>query len=157
MTLPTVPTTPSSDAAIHSHISHLIAHNLPASPIYNFLLSSVSLTHASKGHIRARLPLTANHVNSKGGLHGSVSATIIDWAGGMAVASWDLREKTGVSADIHVTYLASARVGDEIEIEGRAEKVGRSLAFTSVRIWKVEDGEASVLLVNGTHTKYVKQ
>lgn len=139
----------------HAHIEHLVKTKLPGSPIYNFLLSTVRVTQASKGHVLCRLVLSQNHMNSGKSLHGSVSATIVDWAGGMAVATWDLREKTGVSVDIHVTYQSGARVGDEVEIEGIAEKVGGSLAFTKVNIFKVENGKRGKIVVSATHTKFV--
>ncbi|KAK6068420.1 thioesterase family protein [Seiridium cupressi] len=147
----------SSDDQIKAHIESLVANNLPRSPIYNFLLSDVRIHSATKGSVKARLTLTKNHINSGGGIHGSVSATIVDWAGGMAIATWDLRERTGVSVDIHVRYLSSAKEGDEIEIEGTAEKVGGSVAFTKVVISKVVDGEVRSVVASGTHTKYVKQ
>lgn len=145
------------DDELKTHIETLVTNNLPNSPIYNFLLSGVKIHSATKGNVKARLNLTKNHMNSGGGIHGSVSATIVDWAGGMAIATWDLREKTGVSVDIHVRYLSSAKVGDEIEIEATAEKVGSSLAFTKIVISKVVDGEAGPVVASGTHTKYVKQ
>lgn len=95
-------------------------------------------------------------MNSGKSLHGSVSATIVDWAGGMAISTWDLREKSGVSVDIHVTYQSGAKVGEEVEIEGIAEKVGGSLAFTKVNIFKIlEDGNRGNLVVSATHTKFV--
>lgn len=75
----------------------------------------------------------------------------------MAIASHDLREKTGLSVDIHVTYLSTAAEGDEIEIEGRAERVGGSLAYTSIRITKVVNGELGAIVATGTHTKYVQK
>ncbi|KAL2358590.1 acyl-coenzyme A thioesterase-like protein 13 [Cryomyces antarcticus] len=140
----------------HQHIERIHAGNMPNSPIYNFFLSEVVIQSASKGIVTARLQLKHNHVNSKGGLHGSVSATVVDWIGGMAIATHDLREKTGVSVDIHVTYISSAREGDWLEIEGKANKVGGSLAFTDVRITKLVNGEPAQLVATGTHTKYVK-
>ncbi|EMR68465.1 hypothetical protein MGN70_001317 [Eutypa lata] len=147
-----------NDETIRSHIEQIVATTLPNSAIYNFLLSSVRIRSASKGNVRARLTLTSNHVNSRGGIHGAVSAAVVDWAGGMAIATWDLREKTGVSVDIHVRYLSSAGVGDEVEIEGVAEKVGNSVAFTKVVISKVvEGGEVGPVIASGTHTKYVRQ
>jgi acyl-coenzyme A thioesterase 13 len=36
-------------SAEHAHIEHLVATKLPQSPIYNFLLAPVRITHASKG------------------------------------------------------------------------------------------------------------
>ncbi|GAP82831.2 putative thioesterase family protein [Rosellinia necatrix] len=154
---------PPSDEVIKAHIEHLVRTNLPNSAIYAFLLSDVRIASATRGRFRARLALTQRHVNSGGGLHGAVSAAITDWAGGMAVATWDLRARTGVSVDIHVRYLASARAGDEVEIEGVAEKVGGAIAFTRVVISKIVrdgdgdgDGEAGPVVASGTHTKYVK-
>ncbi|KAK4574224.1 hypothetical protein LTR86_001985 [Recurvomyces mirabilis] len=140
----------------HEHIENLVKTKLPGSPIYAFLLTPVKITSATKGHVIARLPLSANHMNSMQSLHGSTSAAIVDWMGGMAIASVDLREKTGVSVDIHVTYQSGAKSGDEIEIEGIVEKLGGSLAFTKVNIYRVEDGKRGRVVVTGTHTKFVK-
>jgi acyl-coenzyme A thioesterase 13 len=148
--------TPPNDPAILSHVSSFWQSRKPHSPIYLFLISDIELTHASKGVVRARLPLTHNHVNAHGGIHGSVSATLIDWIGGLAIAAWDNRSKTGVSTDIHISYQSSAKAGDVIEVEGRAGKVGGTLAFTTATIWKVVDGEVGPIVATGSHTKFVK-
>ena len=49
------------------------------SAIYEFLLSDVEIESAEKGCMMAKLKVNAKHVNSKGGLHGSTSAAIVDW------------------------------------------------------------------------------
>jgi acyl-coenzyme A thioesterase 13 len=129
------------------------------SPIYDFLLGStqdLTFISASKGSFKARLKLRAEHVNSRNTLHGSVIATIVDWAGGLAIATHGL-EKTGVSVDIHVTYLSTAQVDETIEIEGNAHKVGRTLGFTSVKLTKVVHGELGHVVATGSHTKYIRQ
>lgn len=140
----------------HAHVERVIDKNIPANPIYAFLLSSVRIVSASKGHVICRLPMTKNHMNSKNGIHGSVSATIVDWAGGLAIASYDLREKTGASIDIHITYQSSITEGEELEIEGIAEKVGGSLAFTKVNLFRVEEGQRGRPVATGSHTKFVR-
>nr|POE51157.1 acyl-coenzyme a thioesterase 13 [Quercus suber] len=140
----------------HLHVEQLVRTKLPGSPIYQMLLSPVQIASASKGVVIARLPLSDVHMNSAGSLHGSVSATIVDWVGGMAIATFDLREKTGASIDIHVTYQSGAKVGDEIEIEGIAERVGGNLAFTKIGIYRVESGQRGRIVATGTHTKFVK-
>ena len=150
------PADPPNDPATLAHVDAFWQARKPHSPIYAFLLSDLTLTYASKGVVRARLQLTTNHVNTHGGIHGSVSATLVDWVGGMAIAAWDHRDKTGVSTDIHVTYLSSARDGDVIEVEGRANKVGGSLAFTTATISKVVDGVPGPVVASGTHTKFVR-
>lgn len=162
---PSIP--PASDPTVEAHVLDYHQTRCLKSPLYAFLLSAethgLRLTHASKGLVVFRLPLAACHLNSSGGLHGSVSATIVDWVGGLAIAAWDLRDKTGVSVDINVSYASSARLGDEVEIEGRVERVGGSLAFTGVGIWKVvrddhggEEGRRGDVVVLGRHTKFVR-
>jgi len=151
---------PESDKEIFDQVSTYHATRCAASPIYAFLfIDRVRLVHASRGLVVFRLTLDDVHLNSAGGLHGSVSATIVDWAGGLAIAAWgSKRESTGVSVDINVTYLSIAQLGDEIEIEAKTERVGGNLAFTSVGIWRVakhgQGREDAVAL--GRHTKFVR-
>lgn len=137
------------------HIQKYWANMQKNSPIYDFLLSDISLISASKGVFTARLTVKPRHLNSKGTLHGVVSTCLTDWAGGLAIATHG-REKTGVSTDIHTTFISTAKEGDLLEIEGRADKVGGTLGFTSVEVRKVgADGGSSVVSI-GSHTKYVK-
>lgn len=138
----------------------------PHSPIYNFLLEDISIVAASSGHIIALLQVAPVHLNSKGTLHGSVSACLTDWAGGLAIKSTGAAS-TGLSTDIHTTFVSTARIGDTLEIEGSASKVGASLAFTTVEIRKVAGGtdvngvaggeKRGPVVCTGTHTKYIKQ
>jgi acyl-coenzyme A thioesterase 13 len=129
--------------------------------IYSSLLTPITIISARPGYVLARLTLTPHHLNSKHGLHGSVSATIIDAFGGLAITSTDGRDRTGASVDINVSYLGSATEGDVVEIEARAEKVGGSLGFTEVRLFKVHgdgegEGDGRTLIVSGRHTKFVR-
>lgn len=123
------------------------------SPVYNFFFPDIELVSAENGSMVAHLPVSKNLLNSKGGLHGSVSATIVDWAGGMAIASTGM-DKTGVSTDIHVSYVTSAKLGDVLTIEGRVSRVGKNMGFTTVTILKGEGANKSVV-AHGTHTKYI--
>ncbi len=54
---------------------------------------------------------------------------------------------------MHVSFLSGkAAVGDVVVIEGTIDRLGRTLAFTSVRITKESTGEIVVL---ASHTKHV--
>ncbi|MCJ1257279.1 hypothetical protein MMC24_005104 [Lignoscripta atroalba] len=129
----------------------------PNSTIYRLLLGDIEIVSATKGVIVARLRVQPVHLNSKGTLHGTVSACLIDWAGGLAIASTGM-DNTGLSTDIHTTFVSTAKHGDWLEIEGRATKVGGSLAFTTIEIRKAGEGANQGPVVStGTHTKYVKQ
>ena len=138
------------------HVQNVWDQIKPSSTIYRLLLSDIKIISASNGTINARLLVEPVHLNSKGTLHGTVSACLTDWAGGLAIASTGL-EKTGVSTDIHTSFVGTAKEGDWLDIEGRASKVGGTLAFTTVEIRKIVDGSAGPVVCTGTHTKYVKQ
>jgi acyl-coenzyme A thioesterase 13 len=128
---------------------------ISASPVYTFFFSDIKIVSASVGSIIARLTVGPNHINSKGTLHGSVSATIVDWAGGMAIATHGL-EKTGLSTDIHVSYSSGAKLGDVLTIEGKTTKVGRNMGFTTVTIYKADGDETmGTIVAHGTHSKYI--
>jgi acyl-coenzyme A thioesterase 13 len=128
---------------------------ISSSPVYSFFFSDIKIVSASVGFMIARLTVGPNHLNSKGTLHGSVSATIVDWAGGMAIATHGL-EKTGLSTDIHVTYSSGAKLGDVLTIEGKTTKVGRNMGFTTVTIYKADGEEAmGTIVAHGTHSKYI--
>lgn len=73
----------------------------------------------------------------------------------MVIASHGL-EKTGLSTDIHATYISTAVEGDELIIQGQSSKVGRSLAFLTVNISKVLPNGETQVVATGTHTKYIK-
>jgi acyl-coenzyme A thioesterase 13 len=132
----------------------------PNSPIYNLLLGTVNIVSASStgGRIVARLEVQPIHLNSKRILHGAVSATLCDWAGGMAIAAATGLPQTGVSTDMHLSYASTAREGDTLEIEAWVTRAGRNLGFTRCEIRRgvtAEDGTKGVVVAEGSHTKYL--
>jgi acyl-coenzyme A thioesterase 13 len=138
-----------------SHVMAVWERQRSSSPIYSLLLESIEIYHAEHGIIHATLPVRALHVNSKGTLHGTLSACVVDWAAGMAIASTG-HQVTGVSTDLSVSYLSTAKLGDTLEIQGKIGKIGKTLAFTTITIGKrVEEGIVNV--VQGSHTKYIRQ
>ena len=136
------------------HVRNYWANMKCNSPIYDFLLGDINIVSATKGQIIAHLKVFPVHFNSKKTLHGVVSSCIMDWAGGMAIASTGL-DNTGLSTDIHVTFVSTAKEGDLLEIESKASKVGASLAFTTVEIRHA--GEGGKVVAHGTHTKYIRR
>ncbi|KAL6925288.1 hypothetical protein ACHAPO_009024 [Fusarium lateritium] len=150
------PDVDSSQAARTTHVQSLMDRLRSKSPIYKFIMAPAQLIGASQGIVTTRMVLNENHLNSSGSLHGAVSATIIDFVTGLAIASWDLRETTGASVDMHISYVSTARLGDMVEIVSTADKVGGSVAFSSIKIFKVEADGTLKLVTHGQHTKYVK-
>lgn len=90
------------------------------------------------------------HLNYQSRLHGGITATLVDIAGSLAIAHKTQSENTGVSTDIHVNYLSSTSINDELIIDAWCGRAGRILAFTTVEI---RVGEK--LVATGSHTKFI--
>ncbi|KAH8082265.1 thioesterase family protein [Filobasidium floriforme] len=125
--------------------------SLTASPIYGFLLQNlVVLPSTVAGTSLSSLILEPQHLNSKGSIHGSVSATIVDWASGNALATTG--SHSGVSVDMHVTFMNTCKGGEKMIIKGIIDKKGSRLAFTRVEIRRERD---DALVITAIHTKFI--
>ncbi|KAF8924279.1 hypothetical protein BGZ58_001964 [Dissophora ornata] len=58
---------------------------------------------------------------------------------------------TGVSTDLNISFISGAKIGDKLSINSRCDKIGGTLAYTSVEI---NVGDKVVAL--GRHTKFVR-
>jgi acyl-coenzyme A thioesterase 13 len=137
------------------HTRRVSKHQIENSPIYAFILRDVTIKEASEGFVRAQLTIDSRHVNSRGTIHGAVTAAIVDWGGSLAIISHG-RDKAGASVDIHISYIGTAVVDDVIEIIGTTSKVGQSLGFTTVEITKLLDGKPVAVIAKASHTKYIR-
>jgi acyl-CoA thioesterase len=93
-----------------------------------------------EGYVRLAVTLEAKHTNPHGVVHGGVLSTLTDEATGGVIASvrgmeemWAAPHST---VDMSVSFLGSARAGDEILIEARVLKLGRSIAFGEAEVRK---------------------
>jgi uncharacterized protein (TIGR00369 family) len=86
-----------------------------------------------EGYVRMALVLEEKHTNPNGVMHGGVLTTLMDETLGAVIATIRgmdaMRAAPHATVEMNVSFLSSARPGDEIVIEGRALKVGRSVAF----------------------------
>ncbi|KAH6579970.1 hypothetical protein BASA61_009958 [Batrachochytrium salamandrivorans] len=57
------------------------------------------------------MPVDQAHLNVMNGLHGGVTATIVDVIGSLAIAAKTGSSYTGVSTDISVQYLSGGKLG----------------------------------------------
>ncbi|KAF9585339.1 hypothetical protein BGW38_002821 [Lunasporangiospora selenospora] len=93
--------------------------------------------------------------NRLGGCHGGLLSTIVDVGGSLAIASESgkhgLMSATGVSTDLNISFVSGAKLGDKLTIDSRCDKIGGSLAYTTVEI---SVGDKVVAL--GRHTKFVR-
>jgi len=151
----------------HLNLSQLNTEINSKSPIYNLLFPSLEILVSNSSLVRAILPLSPILLNSRQTLHGSVSATIIDLFGSLVIASASdkpLEAKRGVSVDIHVSYTSTTKEDEVLIIDGKPDKIGRTLGFVSVEIRAVKKDEVDLeklksgrcvgrLVAKGSHTK----
>ncbi|KAI8628360.1 Thioesterase/thiol ester dehydrase-isomerase [Xylariaceae sp. FL1651] len=115
--------------------------------------NQIRVTNAVYGKVDFELDITRDHTNRLKILHGGTIASMVDLGGSLAVASTGLYA-TGVSTDLNVTYLSGGgKVGDKITATAVCDKIGKTLAYTSVT-FRNSKGE---LAARGNHTKYVTQ
>jgi len=94
------------------------------------------------GEMTLRIPYhekLANHGAGRGNVHGGISATIIDTAGGLAVrTSLDNPVEAGVATiDLNVSYLRPAR-GDLVA-EAEVVRVGSTVGVAEVEVTAEDD------------------
>ncbi|KAK3384689.1 HotDog domain-containing protein [Lasiosphaeria ovina] len=115
--------------------------------------SHLRVTDASEGKVEFELDITKDHTNRLKIIHGGTIASMVDLGGSLAVASMGLYA-TGVSTDMNITYLSGGgKIGEKIQGTATCEKIGKTLAFTTVT-FRNQKGE---LAARGSHTKYVTQ
>ena len=101
-------------------------------------LIGATIEEMDEGLVRLSLRLEERHTNPNGVMHGGVITTLMDEAVGAVVAyvrGLDvMREAPHATVDMNVSFVAAARAGDDIIVEARALKVGRSVAFAEAEV-----------------------
>ncbi|XP_051217411.1 uncharacterized protein [Lolium perenne] len=137
-----------------------------STPYDSFVISGVRLDAAEHGRVLFSFVVTPRHANSQGYLLSGVTATLADQLGSAAIftsvvglSEVGLSELglsglglSGVSLEISVSYLDTATVGDEIEVEVKLLRAGKSVGVVSVDFRKKKTGK---LIAQARHTKYL--
>ncbi|CAG8618649.1 1420_t:CDS:2, partial [Scutellospora calospora] len=77
--------------------------------------------------------------------------SLVDIGGSLAIASKGM-VATGVSTDMNISYVGSAKEGDILLMNAECVKLGKTLAFTIMELYTKTDGR---LIAQGRHTKFV--
>lgn len=112
------------------------------------------------------------HLNRLGALHGAVLCYLVDMCGSLAVAARGNRESlfTGVSTDIHTTFVRGAlvrllpepptpthppgvKVDEVLRVHASCVNHGRNLAYTRTTIYRAADEK---VVAFGSHSKFIK-
>jgi acyl-CoA thioesterase len=90
-----------------------------------------------EGYARLSLVVQPQHTNPLGVMHGGVVTTMMDSALGAALGA--LRgEEAGrnphATVEMNASFLAGARPGDRIVVEGRVLRLGKTIAFGEAEV-----------------------
>lgn len=111
----------------------------------------LTVSTAHNGRVECTMRVSKELVNAYGGLHGGCIATLVDHCGTLALMSVKPM-RPGVSLDITVSYLSSAKLGEELRIVSTALKTGRTIAVADVTIRRMTDDN---IIAIGKHTKHI--
>ncbi|KAF8772728.1 hypothetical protein HU200_005447 [Digitaria exilis] len=116
-----------------------------------FVLSGVSVESAEHGRLLCSFVVAPRHASPAGYLRSGVTATLADQIGS-AVFFCSGLPTSGVSVEISVSFVDAAAVGEEIEVEGKLLRAGKSVGVVSVDFRKKKTGK---LMAQARHTKYL--
>jgi uncharacterized protein (TIGR00369 family) len=99
-------------------------------------LLGVELEEWREGYVRMGLKVDARHANANGVMHGGVATSLMDEVTGAVIASvrgmeamWAAPHAT---VEMSVSFMGGVWPGDDLVFEGRAARVGRTVAFSEV-------------------------
>ncbi|CAO2827429.1 unnamed protein product [Amaranthus hypochondriacus] len=126
-------------------------HELPLRFFDPFIIHGVHIDHIESGRVLCSFNVPPRLLNTANTLHGGAIAALVDLIGSAVIYTVGA-PSTGVSLEINVSYLDAALANEEIEIEAKALRVGKSIAVVSVEFRKKGSGK---IIAQGRHTKYL--
>jgi uncharacterized protein (TIGR00369 family) len=101
-----------------------------------------------EGVCRLSLTVEPRHLDRRGALHTGVLTSLMDATIGIALGYLrrdEVRHRPHATIEMNASFLAEGRPGDEIEVEGRIIRQGRSIAFGEAVAHRRADGEMLAL------------
>ncbi|XVF62116.1 hypothetical protein PTKIN_Ptkin08bG0191400 [Pterospermum kingtungense] len=126
-------------------------HGMPFRFFENFIMQGLHVDHAEKGRVLCTMKVPPRLLNAGNFLHGGATASLVDLVGAAVIYRYGF-SSSGVSVEINVSYLDAAYVDEEIEIDARALRVGKTVAVVSVEFRKKNTGK---IVAQGCNTKYL--
>ncbi|MBI1886051.1 MAG: PaaI family thioesterase [Chloroflexi bacterium] len=119
-----------------------------------------------EGYVRLSIRLEPHHTNPHGVMHGGVITTLMDEVLGGVIAS--VRGMEAMHAAPHATvemnasFLSAARPGDELVVEGRVLRLGKTVALGEAEARRRPGGRPSGrgkddLIAKGRFTFVIQQ
>ncbi|XWS29977.1 hypothetical protein CRYUN_Cryun24cG0077500 [Craigia yunnanensis] len=128
-----------------------VIHGIPSRFFENFIMQGLRVDLIEQGRVLCFMKVPPRLLNAGNFLHGGATASLVDLVGSAVIYTYGV-SSTGVSVEINVSYLDAAYVDEEIEIEARALRVGKTVAVVTVEFRKKNTRK---IVAQGRHTKYL--
>ncbi|XP_055812646.1 uncharacterized protein LOC129882398 [Solanum dulcamara] len=125
--------------------------SMPSKFLEPFVSHGMNLDLVEPGRILCSFKVPNRLVNAGNFLHGGATATLVDILGSAVIHTVGA-PSVGVSLEINVSYLDAAYLGEEIEVEAKVLRVGKTIAAVTVELRKKKTGK---IVAQGRHTKYL--
>ena len=117
---------------------------------YDNSLKHMELESVAPESLRFRIEVLPSLCNGGKTLHGGASATLVDMLTSVHLIA--VCGKPGVSTDLPLQYLSAAPLNSTVHCITSVDKIGKTLAFTSLQI---KDSMTGKLIAKGSHTKFM--
>lgn len=125
--------------------------SMPSKFLEPFVSHGISVDLVEPGRILCSFKVPPRLVNAGNFLHGGATAALVDILGSAVIHTVGA-PLVGVSLEINVSYLDAAFLGEEIEVEAKVLRVGKTIAAVTVELRKKKTGK---IVAQGRHTKYL--
>jgi len=123
-------------------------------------LQNVQIILNDNGRLVVTIPVDTTLTNATGNLHGGAIATMIGCLTTAVIFS--VNHSPSVTVDLYVSCVAAAPVGSTVTVDSRVEHLGKSMIFSSCKIYSSTDTHNTagaegwgLLVATGSHTKKI--
>ncbi|XP_042444648.1 acyl-coenzyme A thioesterase 13-like [Zingiber officinale] len=124
---------------------------LPSKFYDAFLLRGLRIDLVEPGRLLCSLIIPARLLNTGNFLHGGATASLVDLIGSAAFYTAGAKTR-GTPLEIGVSYLDAAFANDEIVIEAKVLRAGRTVGVVTVELRQKKTGK---IIANARYTKYL--
>ncbi|XP_017096358.1 acyl-coenzyme A thioesterase 13-like [Drosophila bipectinata] len=118
---------------------------------FDRVLRMIKMVDGGNGRAVGEFTVCPEHCNRQGTLHGGLISTILD-----NVTTYAMMSKgshPGVTANLSVSFLAPAKLGEVVQIEANTVRAGKKMAYLDCVFKLKSDGR---ILAKGGQVKYIQ-
>ncbi|XWS20260.1 hypothetical protein CRYUN_Cryun31cG0085400 [Craigia yunnanensis] len=122
-------------------IQEALIKGMESLELENLTAKGLQIVDVRKGFVLCNFIVPARASDADGNWHVGAIATIMDIIGSIAIYSETATTRAKVTMDYNISYCSSAKIDEEVEIEGKVIKNKGKLTSVVVEVRRKDDGE----------------